>query len=414
MKSVSNTTIIYILIASIILRFFLSFTPSFDIDMTAWKAWAARLAEVGSWNFYNKDIWTNYTPGYLYFLWIIGLVFEKILHISTFSIYFEVLIKLITNLFDLAVAYLIFKIVNYHLIKKMALVASMLYLFNPAIIFNSSVWGQIDGILTFFLMLSFYLLYERKNVQFSLLSFAFSILIKPQALALTPLYLILLLNHFSFKKFLHGGILIFVLYFTTIILFFPKNILLGLPLLILQMVNDYSYTSLYAFNLWAILGWWRDDRLMWAVFSLQNWGRILYLVLLVPILLPFKRQFSFYKANLFYLATSLSILIFFLFPTRIHERYLFPFFAFFLIAAFLKKSKILIVCYILISLIHFANLWYVYFYYQFIHTNPNAIKPLLFRVLDQTYPALSIFTIIIFFVILVYYSKLYFKLKLLK
>ena len=96
----------------VLIRVVLFSQPSFQIDMTAWQAWAARLVQLGPMNFYDKNIWTNYMPGYLFFLWMLGLLFNGIFHISFFSSAFVYVIKLTTTVFDIATAVLIYKLLK--------------------------------------------------------------------------------------------------------------------------------------------------------------------------------------------------------------------------------------------------------------------------------------------------------------
>lgn len=341
----------------ILIRFILTFAPSFMIDMQTWLSWSERLTKLQPWHFYNPLIWTNYTPGYLFILWLLGLASNQLLNISFHSQTFEIMIKLLSNIFDVATTLLIFHIIKKHTSQRLALIGSLCYLFNPAVIFNSSVWGQIDGLLTFFLLLAFYLL-QLKRIHFSLPVFIFSLLVKPQALVEFPLYILLTIRE-PIKKIAWGIITSLSIWLFFSLLFFPTDIIFGLPKLILQMLKDYPYTSLYAFNIWALLGWWQSDLQTWNGLFLQNWGLLLYLISLLLILAPVVKK-SFYKAPVNYYVLTLLTFSFFLFPTRIHERYLLPFFAFLLIVAFIKKSKKLVFFYLLMSAVHLYNLWYVY------------------------------------------------------
>ena len=58
------------------------------------------------------------------------------------------------------------------------------------------------------------------------------------------------------------------------------------------------------------------------------------------------------------LGTSLSILAFYLFTTRMHERYLFPFFLPFLAACVLFRSRVLWTVFGLLGAVHFLNLYF--------------------------------------------------------
>ena len=46
----------------------------FGVDLTSFRYWASNLADQGPWGFYGRDFFHDYTPGYLYVLWLVGLV----------------------------------------------------------------------------------------------------------------------------------------------------------------------------------------------------------------------------------------------------------------------------------------------------------------------------------------------------
>ena len=45
----------------------------FKVDLDSFQFWAADLATNGPWGFYERDFFHDYTPGYLYVLWLVGL-----------------------------------------------------------------------------------------------------------------------------------------------------------------------------------------------------------------------------------------------------------------------------------------------------------------------------------------------------
>ena len=96
--------------------------------------------------FYNEFAgFIDYPPFNVYLFWAFGS-FGKAVGISTANI-----VKLIPNVFDLATAVLIYVFVRKQASFKSALLATGLYTFNPAVIYNTAIWGQYDAIYTFFL-----------------------------------------------------------------------------------------------------------------------------------------------------------------------------------------------------------------------------------------------------------------------
>lgn len=374
--------------------------------MGGWQAWAARLIEVGPVNFYSENYFSDYFPGFLYILWILGGVYNLIFPNLLFNTFlFEVFIKLTTTFFDLATALYIFKIISKYQ-KSKALMSAFLYLVNPAIIFNTSVWGQIDGIFTFFIIFATYLLTEKKNIINSNISLALAILIKPQTLAILP---IAVKKNFGSTSSLNAIRKLLIIPIVLIILSFPFFIndpFLGLIKLGEKASNVYPYNSLFAFNFWSLVGFWQKDSNLLFGLSYQIWGFILYSLTLLLVIFPLfskRAKDNFY----FYLTSSFSFLIFFLFLTRMHERYLFPFFAFLLIAALIKKSKVLIGIYVITSLIHFANLWYVYYYYNFVFLGVGESN-FIYNILTDNYKVLSVSLLSISICLLLIYYRFLF------
>lgn len=397
-----------LLVSVVIIRLILVLLPSFKIDMTDWQAWSARIAEVTPFYFYGPNYFADYFPGYLYMLWFLGKSFYILLpHLSIFSIEFEIYLKLFTNLFDLGTAYYIYKIV-YRYQYKFALIAPIFYLANPALIFNSSVWGQVDGILTFFLVYSAYCLIELKRAyRFNFFS-ALSIIVKPQGLAIFPVMIIYLLSNFNFKKYF-SLVIIPTLLILLSLPFFSKDPILGLFHLFQKSASTYPYTSMFSYNFWSFAGWWIPDSTKFLDLTFQVWGVVFYLTALIFILLPliFRRN----KDNFFiYFALALTSFAFFLFLTRIHQRYLFPFFSFLLITALIRNSLKIKIIYLALSFIHLINLLYVYYYYNYVYPNPKFSSLLIYKFLSTNY---NLFTLLNLFgfglLVLIYYKAGYTK-----
>ena len=51
----------------------------FEADLTSFTAWASNLADEGLYGFYERPFFHDYTPGYLYVLWLVGTVGRKLI-----------------------------------------------------------------------------------------------------------------------------------------------------------------------------------------------------------------------------------------------------------------------------------------------------------------------------------------------
>ena len=65
-----NQNIILLVFAGLAIRIILSFFGTLHLDQGTFIAWSNILVRDGFKNFYNS--WSDYLPGYLYFLWGLG------------------------------------------------------------------------------------------------------------------------------------------------------------------------------------------------------------------------------------------------------------------------------------------------------------------------------------------------------
>lgn len=343
--------------------------PSYKIDMNTWQAWAIRLVDVGPFHFYAPGYFADYFPGYLYILLFLGKSFLLLFpHISIVSLEFETYLKLFTNIFDFLTAFYIYKIVSKHN-QNWGAFAVLLYLSNPGLLFNSSIMGQVDGILTFFLVWSLYYLLETKETLKWSFASALAFVVKPQGAAILPISIIYLFRNVTKHK-VSSLLLIPLLMIIFSLPFFLSDPIFGLLHLLPKSASTYPYTSMFSYNFWSFAGFWKSDSQVFLGLTYQIWGTILFLINLAIIGTPLLVK-KIHDNTIYYFAMALSAMAFFLFLTRIHQRYIFPVFALVLIVAAIKKSWKILTIYFILSLVHFTNLWFVYFYYNYVYNDPN-------------------------------------------
>jgi hypothetical protein len=101
----------------------------YPIDTGDFISWINTATAHGIRPFYNIAGFVDYPPFSVYLFWAFGS-FGKAVGISTANI-----VKLIPNLFDLGTALLIYVFVRKQASFKSALLATVLYTFNPAVIY---------------------------------------------------------------------------------------------------------------------------------------------------------------------------------------------------------------------------------------------------------------------------------------
>jgi len=390
MKTLFHRNFFVIVVFVFAFRLLLAFLPSFTIDMNNWIAWSGMLGGSGPLKFYSLPGWTDYTPGFLYHLWLLGVI-DKGLHFGV-SLY-PFLVKLPVIAADIGVGVLLYKM----LLKKnfnLAVFAFLAYTVNPVVMFTNSIWGQTDGLIALFLLLSAYLLVEKRSVLFSSLFWALALFVKPQALVALPVLLLFLFFANKRKQ------AVFFILFSSVFIFLiglpffaASDPVLGLPKLIAKMSNESPFTSVMAFNFWALVkGMWIPDSGTFLGIKYVYWGAIVLVSTLGLIFLkmagPVKKSQNVY----FYL--GLAYLAFFLFPTRVHERYILVSLPFFLLSAGLMYSKVEFVLFFFLSLLALINIYHPYAYYT-----PNSFlsSAKILELTTSSYKFISLLYVLLFF-----------------
>lgn len=337
-------------IALLIRLIFLLYPYAFWIDMNSFRAWTLGLAQNGISNFYGS-MWSDYPPGYLYILWVTGKIYQlfdpDLRH--TDGALLIASIKLIPVLADIGSAVLIWLILKSRVPLTTACTASLAYAFNPPIVFVSAVWGQVDSILIFMMLLVVWLLLLDRFIAASLVG-AVSLIVKPQGLFLAPLFfgsqwfkqawwkwLVVIIASLGI---IWGMVLPF--YWTQRDFATLWTAAIGPFQFLYQRMTataaTYPYASVNAFNIWGGVNWQPDDiELFGLSYRLIGLGLLGILLGWLGVFLYKKRQFSD-----FFLAGAIILLGMFMLPTRMHERYILPAIAFLAIAvAFINSIKLI-------------------------------------------------------------------------
>lgn len=319
-----------LLLVSFLVRVLLFPLQGYPIDTGDFISWFGTAAAHGIRPFYIVT-WSDYPPFNVYIFWFFGSLANAV---STYGINADNIVKLAPNLFDLGTALLIYIFVRKQSTFKLALAATALYTFNPAVIYNAAVWGQFDAIYTFFLILSLMLALKSKP-KLSAAALAIGLLTKPQGIALAPLIAFLIYKKNGLKQML-VSVLVFA---GTVFLVIAPFDWGGSPVTFLSNIyfgayRGYAYTSINAFNLWGLYGLWVPDGNLfivgWALFGAFAAFTLYFL----------HKRFNASDEFLAIFAAFMLFFAFFMLPTRIHERYLFPAISVLaLMFPFLKKAR---------------------------------------------------------------------------
>ena len=250
-----------------------------------------------------------------------------------------------------------------------ALLNTLYYLVNIAVLYNVIIWSQVDIILTCFVFISVYFAIHHK----ALLSVVFLVValnFKLHAVIFFPVIGLLLLpdmvQSFSFKKSVISILVVFVLQFLIVLPFILGGSIQNLPGVITGSVGKFSVISAYAFNLWHLLlkGDLANlpDTVVAFGLTYNTWGLLLFFTSSFIALFPFLKQvyvsLKTKKAlqlpiETILITCALIPVLFFYFNTQMHERYSHPALVFLITYGILQKKPLLPV---IASVAYFLNL----------------------------------------------------------
>ena len=324
-----------ILGAAFLLRLFFIPAPGYERDIYWFGTWMRTALEHGV-SRVSQFVWCDYPPGYLYLLKIIGFLWKMLTGSpipadNTFAMRF--LVKIIPTLADILGAYALYRIAKPRVSRKMSIMVLIFYAFNPAAVFNSAVWGQVDSLTALLVIVSIWSLINRK-ISLSFGFAAIAVFVKFQAVVLIP---ILFIGAFFLEKergireaFKGGAIASLVM----MLPFFWVNRAESVISVAFSAVGRYPYISLNAHNLWWLVGGTSSPsisdarRIGNAVLSYHDIGMIIFIFATMLIMWRLWRDLRRTPpedpAPALFLAATLEMMAFYLFPTQMHERYIVP------------------------------------------------------------------------------------------
>jgi Gpi18-like mannosyltransferase len=373
-------TFFIVLTASFVLRLLLApVIEGFSTDVNTFKAWAGMAAHRGLTNFYSGEMHVDYPPGYIYILYLIGLL-KKLFSLAFESKSYLVLIKLPAMIADMLTALIIYKVAKRAVLPAVnrfapgnaggggkegygvfaAGVLSLFYALNPAVILNSAVWGQVDSFFTLFILLALLFLYKDK-FEAAAVIFVLALLIKPQALIFTPVFIYAFIKKRSIKVFLRSFFLMIATFVILILPFAVNRPLLWIFDLYKTTLSSYPFACLNAFNLFALTGGnYAKDTETFFIFSYRIWGYVfIAAIVMFSAFLFFKsknknKDKDIDRTKIFFIAMFIISAVFIL-SSRMHERYLFPVLCLSLISYVFTGDKRLLFVFAGFTLTHFVN-----------------------------------------------------------
>lgn len=297
-----------------------------DWDSYCWGLWSERIQKTGFASVYDAGSPVNYPPLYLYVLKVYSM-FTPGQYI--FSHVFR--LKYVSLLFDLASMVIIIRQYTTDELKRLKIF--LLLCLNPALFYNSFFWNQVDGILSFFVLLAF-LFTIRGRLLLAVPAFLLALNFKLQAIVFLPVLGLMWLPLLTRNNFLK---LVAITSLIQICILFPFLLAGNASNFIRILAGSVDYfpsVSMNAFNFWHLifsgdLMWKPDSEILAFGWSIKQTGLLLFFssVLYMTIMLVRKHLQTIRTEDITQPALLSMILIcflFFYFNTQMHERYIHP------------------------------------------------------------------------------------------
>lgn len=385
MTSRRKLSVVLTLIFALILRLFLS-TKIYSGDLNNHVGWGQSILKYGFQGAYSRQyvgiMQPTYPPFSIYaFTTSVGLynlanstvvtlnknipIFpSKVVWLMEDQNIRPAFTKTITIISDLGIGLLLFMFVRKYRPRsyKLAIFTAFAYLFNPAVWYTSSLWGQIESFPLFFLLLSFWYLFNHKATA-SHLCFIAALLCKQQIIIFIPIFILASLKQFGLKKTLLGGAFQLIVLYITYLPFAPNlNPLWPFYVYInrIQTGSGSVWVTDHAFNVWI---WFSHLKKIPDSTALNGVPTVYlgYLFFFTPtIFLLYRYLKTKLNPQLTLLCLSAVPMLSFLLLTKMHERYFAPALPFLILSSAFSPWLWLVSG--LVSLAHLANLHHEWWY----------------------------------------------------
>jgi dolichyl-phosphate-mannose-protein mannosyltransferase len=325
--------------------------PGYHPDIVTYEAWAERVTSLGPAHTYQTGYFLLYGPGYVDALWAAGL-FARALNASGTAL--RVIVESPALIANLILALGVFAFLRRSGWRVLSWVGMVFIALNPALIFDTVVWGQTDSAVMVPIFLSMVLLIDEEyELGWGLAALA--VLMKPQALMVMPLLGLWTLLRGNFRNWWRAALAFVVIFAIGIAPYQIGHPWSWFPSFYAYGMGYFRETSLNAFNFMALIGGLRrpDSGTLFGI-SFFDIG----IALLVPVY--FLAGYLLWRKptarNLIFSA-FIAAFGFFLFAPRMHERYLYP--AVVLVVPLAVVEPWMLVIFALLTMTCFFNLAYV-------------------------------------------------------
>ena len=344
---------IYALVAGgLLLRILTSgISRGYSSDMSCFVGWSDAVFKSGFSNFYGSVSFSDYPPGYMYILYLLGGL-RNLFSMDYNSFGYNLLLKLPSMLADILCGVVAYRFAMKKQNQGLGLLAAALFIFNPMVLLNSTWWGQVDSVFTLLILLSLIELYEKKHI-YSAVLYALALLVKPQAVIVFPVFLFYIVQLIRSEKgkgaldALWAALAGAAVFFCGVFPFFHNP--LDVFGLYLKTLSSYEYATLNTPNLFGLFG--GNGQNLYGSFLFMDYNRWSYVFILAFCVMSAVLFFRNYKKEKLFSVSAFLICGMYVLSAKMHERYVFPALAFLLFYYVATEKRMSLVFYGLFSFV---------------------------------------------------------------
>lgn len=338
LPTTGNSRLLHVYLIGVILsNFLLLFFKGYSADLSYWQDWTQQLSTRGYENFNG-----NYPPLYVHWLYILGKFYTLI----GMPIEHNTFLKFLTQI-PVTISHCLLTTIIFNCLHKNAKASSWLHpmmvltAFNPAILLNGPIWGQVDLIPATIMLCALLLAVNPQRQVLAIPMFVLALLTKFQMIAFAPVFGFLFFRHIT--KNLIGIVIAIAL---SALVFLP-SILTGhfwqaIKQAYIDTLGQYPLTTFNAANIWILLtgNTAKDSQILFGVdpnsilaypFTAKYFGMLLFCLTALWVFLQGTYKLvrkSFYTQRILLshalFGSMLCAVAFFTLLPAMHERYLFP------------------------------------------------------------------------------------------
>ncbi len=346
------------LLVALIMRLSLSFLPDTMGDLSQYRHWQERIATVGIVSAYGEESppYIDYPPVFPYILKALSGL-RGVLPASWVPGWGDAgsfMLKLPAVLAELAITCLVFVFVRKGAGFRAAYASALLFAFNPAVLFNTTYWGQADAVHSLFVLCSVVTLAWGKP-ELSWVFLTVGVLTKPLAAPFVPLVALVTLRDYSRVRFIRC---ICLAVFTAVVLLVPFVMTGTFSVIVARIIHDIGvmpFVSVNAHNLWWCLTagppWVPASNRLLGIVTYKAVGIVAFVVIQSLLIVKVVKHRD--RGLLLAVAAAMP-LVFFMVSTHMHENHMYGVFP--LMAMVCMRSRRATVVYVLLSVTFLANM----------------------------------------------------------